>query len=62
MFRHSFSKPNEEYFQISLDIFTDIVNPLPPPHHIVKTPFLLNALLSPSPLFFTTKLTNDKLY
>ena len=43
--------------------FIDIINPLlPPPHHIMKTPSLLSTLLSPSPLFFTTKVKNDKLY
>ena len=44
--------------------FIDIINPLltPPPHHIMKTPSLLSTLLSPSPLFFTTKVKTDKLY
>ena len=49
-----------------LKYFTDVVNPLliylPPLNHIVKTPSLLSTLLSPSPLFVTTKLINDKLY
>ena len=44
--------------------FIDIVNPLltPPPIIYMKTPSLLSTLLSPSPLFFTTKVKNDKLY
>ena len=51
-----------------LKYFIDVVNPLliylppPPLYHIVKTPSLLSTLLSPSPLFFTTKVINDKLY
>ena len=52
-----------------LKYFIDVVNPLliylpPPPrlNHIVKTPSLLSTLLSPSPLFVTTKLIKDKLY
>ena len=50
-----------------LKYFIDVVNPLliylpPPLNHIVKTPSLLSTLLSPSPLFVTTKLINDKLY
>ena len=44
--------------------FIDIVNPLltAPPFIYMKTPSLLSTLLSPSPLFFTTKVKNDKLY
>ena len=43
--------------------FIDIVNPLlTPPIIYMKTPSLLSTLLSPSPLFFTTKVKNDKLY
>ena len=45
--------------------FIDIVNPLltpPPPFIYMKTPSLLSTLLSPFPLFFTTKVKNDKLY
>ena len=44
--------------------FIDIVNPLlpPPPMIYMKTPSPLSTLLSPSPLFFTTKVKTDKLY
>ena len=50
MFRHSFSKPNEEYFQISLNIFIDIVNPLPPPPSYSEDPLSFKRPPLPFPL------------
>ena len=50
---HSFSKPNEKYFQISLNIFRDIVNPLlipPPPPSYSEDPLSFKHPPFPFPL------------